>query len=130
MLKQITVNTKKRTDFINITQKVQKSAEEAGIKEGLCTVYVQHTTAGIYINENADPAVREDLEDFLEKLVPWGASWQHLEGNAAAHIKAILCGNSHSIPIASGKLQLGTWQGIFLAEFDGPRTRKVLLSFT
>ncbi|HII78963.1 MAG TPA: YjbQ family protein [Methanosarcina sp.] len=130
MLKQITVNTLKRTDFLNITQEVQKAARLVGLKDGLCTVYVQHTTAGIIINENADPAVRADMEAFFEKLVPWGGNWQHLEGNAAAHIKAVLCGNSQNIPVVDGKLQLGTWQGIYLAEFDGPRTRKILLAFT
>ena len=130
MLKQITVNTLKRTDFLNITQEVQKAARLVGLKDGLCTVYVQHTTAGIIINENADPAVRAGMEAFFEKLVPWGGNWQHLEGNAAAHINAVLCGNSQNIPVVDGKLQLGTWQGIYLAEFDGPRTRKILLAFT
>jgi secondary thiamine-phosphate synthase enzyme len=128
MLKQLTFSTRKRTDFINITREVQKTIEEIGFENGLCTIYVQHTTAGIIINENSDPALRADVESFLEKLVPWGAGWQHLEGNAAAHIKSMLCGNSHSVPVAGGKLQLGTWQGIFLAEFDGPRTRKIILS--
>jgi secondary thiamine-phosphate synthase enzyme len=130
MLKQLTVTTTNRTDFLNITSKVQRAIEELSVKNGLCTVCVQHTTAGIFINESSDPAVRSDLADFLEKLVPWGANWQHLEGNAAAHIKAILCGNSQSIPVVAGRLQLGIWQGIFLAEFDGPRSRKILLSFT
>jgi len=130
MLEQIIIKITKRTEFIDITRKIQEVIAERNYQQGLCTVYVHHTTAGLFINEAADPAVCKDLENFLDRLVPWKAEWEHLEGNAAAHVKAVLCGNSHSIPIQEGKLQLGTWQGIFLAEFDGPRTRKVLLAFT
>ena len=127
MLKYLDVYTEKRTHFVDITDEVKEVLEESGIQEGICYVYVPHTTAGVFINENADPDVKWDIENTLEKLVPWENNYQHVEGNAAAHIKSVLVGSSVSIPVSRGKLLLGTWQGIFFAEFDGPRTRKVIV---
>ena len=127
MIRYLEVYTQKRTHFEDITSEVKKVVNESGIKEGICYVYVPHTTAGVFINENADPDVKWDVEQTLEKLVPWVDNYKHIEGNAAAHIKSILVGTSTSIPIHKGNLMLGTWQGIFFAEFDGPRTRKVIV---
>ena len=127
MLKYLDVYTEKRTHFVDITDEVKEVLEESGIQEGICYVYVPHTTAGVFINENADPDVKWDIENTLEKLVPWENNYQHVEGNASAHIKSVLVGSSVSIPVSRGKLLLGTWQGIFFAEFDGPRTRKVIV---
>lgn len=124
MLKTFSIQTTSRTDFVEITGLVEKFVAESGIKSGLCVVYVPHTTAGVFINENADPDVMYDLKNHLEKLVPWVNNYRHIEGNAAAHIKSVLTGNCVSIPVEDGKLLLGTWQGIFFAEFDGPRVRK------
>ncbi|ACO04314.1 MAG TPA: YjbQ family protein [Persephonella sp.] len=127
MLKYIEVVTQKRTHFEDITDAVQEVIDESGIDEGICCVYVPHTTAGVFINENADPDVKWDIEKTLDKLIPWEDQYSHVEGNAAAHIKSVLTGNSLYIPVKNGKLLLGTWQGIFFAEFDGPRDRKVII---
>jgi len=113
--------------MLDITQAVSKAVREAGIREGVVLVYVPHTTAGVTINESADPDVASDILDALERMVPWNAGWRHSEGNAAAHVKASLMGSSVRVAVEGGNLVLGTWQGIFLCEFDGPRTRKVLL---
>lgn len=125
MIKILEVITQKRTHFVDITDQVQEILDETKIKDGICYLYVPHTTAGIFINENADPDVKWDVEQTLEKLVPWNDNYKHIEGNAAAHIKSILVGTNTFVPIENGKLLLGTWQGIFFAEFDGPRTRKI-----
>ncbi|WP_457622543.1 secondary thiamine-phosphate synthase enzyme YjbQ [Persephonella sp.] len=127
MLRYIEVVTQKRTHFEDITDAVQEVIDESGIDEGICCVYVPHTTAGVFINENADPDVKWDIEKTLDKLIPWEDHYSHIEGNAAAHIKSVLTGNSLYIPVKNGKLLLGTWQGIFFAEFDGPRDRKVIV---
>ena len=127
MLKYLEVVTQKRTHFEDITNAVQEIVDESGVKSGICYLYVPHTTAGIFINENADPDVKWDIEQTLEKLIPWEDSYKHIEGNAAAHIKSILVGTNTFVPIKNGKLMLGTWQGIFFAEFDGPRDRKVIV---
>ncbi len=127
MLKYLDVYTQKRTHFEDITAEVQEIVDESGVKNGICFLYVPHTTAGIFINENADPDVKWDIEQTLEKLVPWEDNYRHIEGNAAAHIKSILVGTNTFVPIKDGRLMLGTWQGIFFAEFDGPRTRKVIV---
>jgi secondary thiamine-phosphate synthase enzyme len=120
------VRTPRRVAFVDITAQVAAAAEGAG--EGAVHVYVPHTTAGVTINEDADPSVRADLEMALERIVPSDLPFKHLEGNSDAHTKASLMGSSATIPLAGGRLQLGTWQGIYLAEFDGPRTRRVLVS--
>lgn len=122
------VKTRSRTEFIDITTDVQRAVETIGIKSGIVTVFVPHTTAGITINENADPDVRDDIISTLDRLVPWNSRYAHTEGNAAAHVKASLMGFSVSVPVEDGKIRLGTWQGIYLCEFDGPRTRSVWVS--
>ena len=127
MLKYLEVVTQKRTHFEDITDVIQEIIDESGIENGICYLYVPHTTAGIFINENADPDVKWDIEQTLEKLIPWVDNYKHIEGNAAAHIKSVLVGTNTFIPIKNGKLMLGTWQGIFFAEFDGPRDRKVIV---
>jgi secondary thiamine-phosphate synthase enzyme len=124
-VKEFTVRTSRHSEFVEITAQVQQAVNDSGVRDGVCTVFVPHTTAGITINENADPAVMEDIEAALERLVPWAGSYRHNEGNAAAHVKSSLLGHSVQVPVRGGKLQFGTWQGIFLCEFDGPRTRKV-----
>ena len=127
MFHYLEVITQKRTHFEDITDAVKEIIKEEGVKDGICYIYVPHTTAGVFINENADPDVKWDIEKTLEELVPWINDYKHVEGNAAAHIKSVLTGNSVFIPIKNGKLLLGTWQGIFFAEFDGPRDRKVII---
>lgn len=122
------VRTQRRVVFVDITQEVQAAAAESGAGDGAVLVYVPHTTAGVTINENADPSVRADLEMALERLVPANLPFTHLEGNADAHVKASLMGSSVMVPLAGGRLQLGTWQGVYFAEFDGPRRRRVHVS--
>ena len=124
---KIQVTTHARAEFIDITREVDKLVAKQATKEGLCYIYVPHTTAAITINENADPSVREDILDDLNRLVPWNGRYTHSEGNAAAHIKSTLVGSSVSVPVSSGKLALGTWQGIYFCEFDGPRRREVFV---
>lgn len=126
-MQSLSVSTGRRADFVNITAQVQKEISSAGIQDGMVIVYVPHTTCGITINENADPAVAEDIKSQLGKLVPEGAGYSHREGNADSHIKTSMLGSSETVFIENGQLVLGTWQGIFLADFDGPRTRKVYL---
>ncbi len=121
------VRSDKRSQAIDITDLVQQEIAKYGYKDGFCLLYVPHTTAGIFINEGADPAVMEDILNFLEKLVPWNDNYRHMEGNAAAHIKSSLTGNSISLIVENGKICLGTWQKIFFLELDGPRKRKVWL---
>ncbi|RMG70448.1 MAG: YjbQ family protein [Nitrospirae bacterium] len=130
MLRQITLKSSRRREFIDITRKVQDVIESSGVTEGICVVYVPHTTAGVTINEGADPSVKEDILMMLEKLVPHRASYAHMEGNSDAHIQATLVGSSVTLLISSGRAQLGTWQSLFFCEFDGPRTRKVLVKIT
>lgn len=124
---RIQLKTHSRSEFIDITQEVHGIVQKKEIKEGVCYVYVPHTTAAVTINENADPSVRKDILNEFNKMVPWDGNYTHAEGNAAAHIKATLVGSSVSVPISSGKLALGTWQGIYFCEFDGPRHREVFV---
>ena len=121
------VQTRQRVTFVDITRDVAGLVRDAG--DGAVLVYVPHTTAGVTINEDADPSVREDLEMALERLVPRDLPFKHLEGNSDAHTKASLMGSSVTVPVVAGTLQLGTWQGVYFAEFDGPRRRRVLVSF-
>ncbi len=121
----LTVKSKARTQLIDITSEIQKAVRSSGIFEGLCMLYVPHTTAAITINESADPSVASDIMMVLNEVIPWKADYRHLEGNSPAHIKSTLVGSSEIIAIESGNLVLGTWQGIFFCEFDGPRTRKL-----
>jgi secondary thiamine-phosphate synthase enzyme len=127
MFEQFQVRTPSRDALIEITEQVQQLVTRCGIEQGLCTVYVPHTTAGVTINENADPTVRRDVLAALDRLVPWRGDYAHAEGNAAAHVKASLMGSSCSVLVMGRRLRLGTWQGLYLAEFDGPRTRQVLV---
>ncbi len=123
-MKTISIQTSRRSQMVDITAKIEKAILEAGREDGICLVYVPHTTAGITINENADPSVQSDIQAVLSKLIPEGAGYSHREGNADSHIKAGLMGSSVSVIVEGGKLRLGTWQGIFFCEFDGPRSRK------
>jgi secondary thiamine-phosphate synthase enzyme len=123
----INVSTQKRIQMLDITTQVAEKVKKEGLKEGMCMLYCPHTTAGITINENADPSVRQDILNHLEKLVPFKGNYSHLEGNADAHIKASIIGSSATIIVTDGRLMLGTWQGIFFCEFDGPRQRKLFL---
>ena len=122
---EISVKTKSRNEFINITQEVQNVVNKSGIKDGVCYIFIPHTTAGITINEAADPDVVEDIQRQLDRIAPAGSHYRHTEGNADAHIKASIIGSSQAVFIENGRLKLGTWQGIFFCEFDGPRNRKV-----
>jgi secondary thiamine-phosphate synthase enzyme len=124
---QITVKTGAKTEFADITAQVRDAVRAAGIGAGLCMLFVPHTTAGITINESADPSVSEDILMALNKMVPWHDAYRHAEGNSAAHIKASLMGSSVTVAIQDGNLVLGTWQGVFICEFDGPRSRKVMI---
>jgi len=123
----INIKTGSRIDMVDMTSMVQKEISKSGIKEGICIVYVPHTTAGITINEGADPAVCQDIMAKLNELVPPNAGYRHMEGNSDSHIKASLMGSSVSVMMEKGNLVLGTWQKIFFCEFDGPRSRRVYL---
>jgi secondary thiamine-phosphate synthase enzyme len=125
MIQTFQVRTSKQIDFIDITRSVQEAVKKTGAEDGICIVFVPHTTAGITINENADPSVVQDIIMELNKIVPFEDRYHHLEGNSSAHIKASVLGCSQTVFVESGKLALGTWQGIFFCEFDGPRNRKV-----
>ena len=125
MIKNINVKTRSRTEFVNITSDVQKIVKESGVQSGICYVYVPHTTAGITINEGADPSVVRDMQVFFNNLVPHSGDYMHMEGNSDAHIKTSIVGPSQVIIIDDGKLLLGTWQAIFFCEFDGARNRQV-----
>ena len=127
MLKEITIKTNTQTQILDITAQAQKIVEESGITEGLCCVFIPHTTAGVTINENADPSVKQDILMELNKVIPFRDNYSHLEGNSAAHIKASIIGSSVNIPVKNNNLLLGTWQGICFCEFDGPRTRKFFI---
>jgi len=119
------VSTSSRSEMVDITGRVREVVRQAGVSGGLCVVYVPHTTAGVTINENADPAVAADILEHLEKLVPRRGGYRHREGNADAHIKASMMGFSQTLLVEGGDIVLGAWQGVFLCEFDGPRRRKV-----
>ena len=125
MIQTFQVRTSAQTEFIDITRPVQEAIKKAGVEDGICFIFIPHTTAAVTINENADPSVVQDIIMELNKIVPSKDQYHHLEGNSPAHIKASLLGCSQTVFIESGKLALGTWQGIFFCEFDGPRNRKV-----
>lgn len=127
MVKKVEVRTSRREEILDITREVEKAVASSGVEAGVCYIYVPHTTAGVFINEHADPSVVQDIRETLARLVPYGAGYRHLEGNADAHIKATLVGTSQVVLVEGGRLLLGTWQGIFFAEFDGPRKRKVYI---
>lgn len=129
MVRYINVKSRTRTEFIDITEKVQEVLKETGIVSGVCYLYVPHTTAAVTINEGADPSVQRDIQVLLNKLVPFEGDYHHREGNSSAHIKATVIGISQNVLIDEGRLVLGTWQSIFFCEFDGPRHRRVALKF-
>ena len=124
---KIDIETTQHNEIIDITDEVQKIVRESKVTNGLCTVYVPHTTAAVTVNENTDPSVKNDIIRTLDRLVPWNDRYTHLEGNAAAHIKASIIGSDRTFIIRDGQIVLGTWQGIFFCEFDGPRRRKVYI---
>ena len=121
----ITIQTQHQTELIDVTEQVQQALRAQNFNDGLCMLYVPHTTAAVTINESADPSVRQDILMVLNRIVPWKANYRHLEGNSPAHVKASLIGSSELLAVEGGRLVLGTWQGIFFCEFDGPRTRKL-----
>lgn len=124
--KQIAIKTTKRTEMIDITSTVADIVSDS-INEGLVTIYSPHTTAGITINENADPSVKKDIGRSLNKLIPLKDGYEHMEGNSDAHIKTTLTGLSVTVPVLNGQMTLGTWQGIYFCEYDGPRNRKFII---
>lgn len=129
-LHTIKINSSRREQFIDLTDDIARLINESGISEGVCHIYVPHTTAGVTINEGHDPSVVHDILMHLNKLVPPGGGYTHLEGNSDAHIKAFLAGTEKTIPVSGGKLLLGNWQRIFFCEFDGPRQRKVFIKIS
>jgi len=129
VVEYISIRSSYKKQFIDITGMVQEIIGRLNVKEGVCIVYVPHTTAGITINEDADPDVIGDIQQHLDRLVPEDAGFRHIEGNSPAHIKSSLVGHSVTIPVENGKLLLGRWQGIFFCEFDGPRSRQVIVKF-
>ena len=127
MIKEYSVSTNKKSEFINIDEIIRGAVSESGISEGLCLVFIPHTTAAVTINENADPDVRRDIDMHMSKLVPVGGDYQHSEGNSDGHIKSSLFGPSLTLIVSNGNPVLGTWQSVFFCEFDGPRNRKVVI---
>ena len=125
----LTVKTRSRTELIDITSDVSQLVRKSGIQAGLCLLYVPHTTAAVTINESADPSVKSDILMILNQIVPWEANYRHMEGNSPAHVKSTMVGASELVAVENGSLVLGTWQGIFFCEFDGPRTRKIHVRF-
>ena len=125
MIQTFPVETSTQTELIDVTDSVREIVKKVGVEDGVCIVFIPHTTAAITINENADPSVLQDILMELNKIVPFKDQYRHMEGNSPAHIKASLVGGSQTVLIESGKLVLGTWQGIFFCEFDGPRNRKI-----
>jgi secondary thiamine-phosphate synthase enzyme len=121
----LSVKTNAKTELVDITSEVQNMVRQSAISDGICMLYVPHTTAAVTINESADPSVKNDILMILNQIVPWEANYKHLEGNSPAHVKATLVGSSEMVGIENGSLVLGTWQGIFFCEFDGPRNRKL-----
>jgi secondary thiamine-phosphate synthase enzyme len=127
MLKELSVTTHSQTEMLNVDREVMGVVKESGVQEGICLVWVPHTTAGVTINENADPSVVRDILYETEKVIPFRDAYHHTEGNSAAHIKSSLFGPSLSLIITDGRLLLGTWQSIFFCEFDGPRSRRMFV---
>lgn len=128
-MQQLLIKTHSQTEMIDVTPLVDEAIQSSEIQSGLCMLYVPHTTAGITINESADPNVQRDVLKVLNQIVPWKFDYKHMEGNSPAHVKSSLMGASELLVIENGKLVLGTWQGIFFCEFDGPRSRKLLIKF-
>ena len=128
IMKKLSIKTDSRTHFKDITSQIQQIVADMQVTSGVATIYVPHTTAGITINEHADPDVVADMTDILDRIIPWNGPYRHAEGNTAAHVKTSMMGPSVQVLVENGRLMLGTWQGIFLCEFDGPRKREVWIS--
>lgn len=124
------VTTRRRAQLVDITERIAEAVEKSGVADGVCHVFIPHTTAGVTINEGADPDVAADIESHLAEIVPKEAAFEHAEGNSDSHIKTVLVGPACTAPVRGGKLALGTWQSIFLCEWDGPRTRSVEVGVT
>ncbi|MFC1537417.1 secondary thiamine-phosphate synthase enzyme YjbQ [Gemmatimonadota bacterium] len=129
-MEQISVQTSRRTELLDITGRVSEVVSRSGVENAICTVFVPHTTAAVTINENADPDVPYDILKVVDSLIPFEAGYSHSEGNSAAHIKSSLVGASIQVVVEGGRMRLGTWQGIYFAEFDGPRNRKAWVAFS
>jgi secondary thiamine-phosphate synthase enzyme len=127
MIRQLRVQTKSRTELLDITQSVQRLVAESGVRSGICYIYVPHTTSAVTINENSDPNVGRDMLKELNKVIPFEDNYGHTEGNSAAHIKSSIIGVSKAVIVEEGRLQLGTWQAVFFCEFDGPRERRIMV---
>ncbi|MGA7564268.1 MAG: secondary thiamine-phosphate synthase enzyme YjbQ [Desulfobaccales bacterium] len=127
MHKTLTLSTNSRNEFLDITRQIEAAVVESGVREGLCHLFVPHTTAALTINENADPSVKSDILMVLSKIISDQEPYRHLEGNSPAHVKASLLGPQLTLMVSGGRLVLGTWQGIYLCEFDGPRSRRLHL---
>ena len=127
MIHTLSVRTNRRTEMVDITGEIQELVRQSGVTEGVCHIFQAHTTAGLTINENADPSVQADILMVLNRIISEKEAYRHLEGNSPAHIKAALMGAQLTVLVSNGSLLLGTWQGVFLCEFDGPRTRRVHL---
>lgn len=126
---EFTINSKTNIETIDITAKINNFLRNNDSSANVCNIFIPHTTAGVSINENTDPEVMNDFLNKISQLIPVNDQYHHLEGNSPAHIKTVLCGNSLMVPVKENRLLLGTWQGIFLLEFDGPRERKIVLTF-
>ena len=122
---ELAIRSKSWTELLDITDRLAKFAQESKVKDGLMVLFVPHTTAAVTINENADPSVQQDILSELNRLIPFTGPYQHVEGNSAAHVKCTLLGPSQTLLIQDGRLALGTWQGVYFCEFDGPRSRKI-----
>lgn len=129
MLSYIDISSSTRSEFIDITERIQHEIESSGFVDGICYIFVPHTTAAVTINEGADPSVKNDIQTFLNSRIPHDDNYRHMEGNSDAHIKASLLGASETVFVAGGRLALGTWQSIYFCEFDGPRNRRVSVKF-
>ena len=127
MFEQLSIKTNSKVDFVSITSQIDQFVEGTDVEKGIVVINVPHTTAAVTINEDADPSVKKDIKDQLNKVIPFDDNYRHMEGNSAAHIKSSIIGVDQTVVVKDGKLLLGRWQGIFLCDFDGPRTRKVNL---
>ena len=128
--KTLQIKTSSHAQMLDITRQIQEAVRESGVQEGICTIFIPHTTAAVTINENADPDVVRDITMELDKIVPWEDGYHHMEGNSAAHLKSSMIGFSQQVIIEDGRLLLGTWQGIYFCEFDGPRMRKAIVKIS
>lgn len=124
------IKTSSHAQMLDITRQIQEAVRKSGVQEGICTIFIPHTTASVTINENADPDVVRDITMELDKIVPWEDGYHHMEGNSAAHLKSSMIGFSQQVIIEDGRLLLGTWQGIYFCEFDGPRMRKTIVKIS